>query len=232
MAEKEKKEKKEPVVYVADTESVYLSDKDLEELGMEEQLKTECWLTGLMRAVGPDKIRDEPYFAYNNMPEFISKLETLEDGCLIYFWNLKWDASFILSYLINEEGWTPCINLDDFIEHHTDYYEKETRKYVKEKQVNYHYDDYFPKYGNTWDMRWFPMSYSICVSEMNQWYSVKLRTRNLKTITLLDATKLCPMSLRKAAGEKGFNCVFKKLEMAYSGVNHREFGPVSKQFFV
>ena len=226
MADKEKK----PVnVYVADTESVYLSQDDLEKLGMTEQTKTEPWLLGFMKAVGPDKIRTEPYYAYNNLPEFMDAIESLPSNSLIYFWNLKWDASFILSYLINEEKYTPAVDIDDYLDNAEKFYDKETQCYVDKKVEGRKYDDFYPKYAKPYDFGWQFCVYKICVSEMNQWYSVTIRTKNLKTFTFLDATKLCPMSLRKAAGEEGFNCVFQKLEMSYSGIDHRQYGPVTKK---
>ena len=223
------KEKKPVNVYVADTESVYLSQKDLEELGMKEQTSTEPWLLGLMRAVGPDKIRNEPFFATNNIPEFMDYLEAhVETNSLIYFWNLSWDASFILSYLINEEKYTPAVDIDDYLDNAEKFYDKENHTYVDTKEEGKKYDNFYPKYAKPYDFNYQVCVYKICVSEMNQWYSVTIRTKNMKTFTFLDAAKLCPMPLRDAAGPKGFNCVFEKLEMSYSGLNHRQFGPVKK----
>ena len=88
------KEKKEPIIYVADFETTVLSQDDLKELGMEEQTETEVWSAAIMKSVGPDEIENEPVYVYNNIFEFMSHLERLEDGSIVYFHNLRFDGSY------------------------------------------------------------------------------------------------------------------------------------------
>lgn len=200
------KEKKEPEVYVADFETVVLSKKDLKKLGMTEQTKTEVWSAAIMKAVGPDEIEKEQVFVYNNIYEFMNKLEALEPDSIVYFHNLRFDGSAILSHIINVEHWTPCASLKDYEEMEDE-------------------DDGLT-YGSDFDMRFQPYTYKICVSQMNQWYSLTLRFAD-RTIHILDSAKIFPMTLRELG--EGMGCKFQKLEMKYSGINHREFGEITAE---
>lgn len=197
------KEKKEPIIYVADFETTVLSQDDLKELGMEEQTETEVWSAAIMKSVGPDEIEKEPVYVYNNIFEFMSHLERLEDGSIVYFHNLRFDGSYQLNHIIDVEHWTPCVALDT--------YDPDD-------------EDSVPAYGSSFDQRFQPYSYKCCISKMNQWYSLTLRFEN-KTIQIRDSAKLLPLTLREIG--KGFQTKFQKLEMKYSGIEHRAFGPIT-----
>lgn len=88
------------------------------------------------------------------------------------------------------------------------------------------YNGKAPKYGNNFDMMFQPFSYKACISDMGQWYSVDVNS-NGKIIHFRDSAKLLPLTL-KQIGE-GFDCKYKKLNMEYTGTQHRAFGPITKE---
>lgn len=106
--------KKEPDIWVADFETKVLSKKDLKKLGLKEQTETEIWSAAIMRSVGPDQIENEPVYVFNNVFEFMNFLEyNVPNNSIIYFHNLRFDANYLLSHLINVENWRPCVRLDE-----------------------------------------------------------------------------------------------------------------------
>lgn len=199
-----KKEKKEPECYCFDFETTVYSDKDLKELGLEEQTTSEVWSAAICK-VEEHPTRNMPSLAvYNNIYQFMNHLENyIPDGSLLFVWNLKFDGSYLLNHLIEVENWTPCLNLE-----------------------NYDPEEEPETYGSSYDQRFQPYTYSCVISKMNQWYKISLRFPD-KTIHILDAVKLIPLPLRKAA--KAFNVKVQKEEMKYSGTQHKAFGPITAQ---
>lgn len=201
-AEHKKKEKKEPVIYVADFETTVLSEADLKKYGLEEQAETEVWSAAICKCVEhpePDMVT-----VYNNIYEFFNHLERLEDGAMVYFHNLRFDGSYILNELINE-GFVPATTITDI----GDYYDEEK----------------VPKYANDFEMLFQPNSYKACISNMGQYYSITIRFDS-KTIQIRDSAKLLPLTL-KEIGE-GFQTKYQKLEMEYEGDRHA-FGAITAE---
>ena len=197
-------EKKEPIIYVADFETTVYSKEDLEKLNLEEQEQTEVWSAAIMRSVGPEEIEDEPVYVYNNIFEFMNKLEALENNAIVYFHNLKFDGSYLLNHIIDVENWTPCIALDSY---------------------NAEEDEYegVPTYGSKYDMIFQPYTYAAFISGMNQWYKILLHFDH-KFVELRDSAKLIPSTLADMA--KDFGTKFQKLEMKYDGLEHKAFGAI------
>lgn len=83
-----------------------------------------------------------------------------------------------------------------------------------------------PAYGSKYDMLYQYYSYTASISSMNQWYKVLLHSEN-KFWELRDSAKLLPLTLAQIG--KDFQCRFQKLEMEYSGTQHKAFGPISNE---
>lgn len=197
------KEKKEPVVYVADFETTVLSEEDLKTLGMSEQTETEVWSAAITKAV--EHPRPEDVEVFNNIYEFMNKLETLENNSIVFFHNLKFDGSYILNELISE-GFVPAITVQ------TD----EEGEYDEEA---------IPEYASEFDMLFQPYSYKCVISDMGQFYSITIRFEN-RTIQIRDSAKLLPLTLKEIG--KGFQTQYQKLEMKYEGLRSA-FGTISKE---
>lgn len=197
-------EKKEPIIYVADFETTVYSEEDLKALNLEEQDKTEVWSAAIMRSVGPDDIESEPVYVYNNIFEFMNKLESLENNAIVYFHNLKFDGSYLLNHIIDVENWTPCIALDSYNADDED-------------------DETVPTYGSKYDMIFQPYTYAAFISGMNQWYKILLHFEH-SFVELRDSAKLIPSTLEDMG--KDFDTKFRKLTMKYDGLEHKAFGAI------
>lgn len=201
-----KKEKKPRTYYVADFETTVLSKKQLEEHGLEMQEDTEVWSA----AWCPLKERPEPedVTVVNNIYEFMDWLEHLENRAVVGFVNLKFDGSYILNELINE-GFTPALKLDD----------------IEDDAFAYDEDEKVPEYGSEYEMYRQPYSYKCVISNMGAYYSITIRFENT-TVTIVDVTKVLPMSLREMG--EGFDTKYRKLNMEYTGDMHA-FGEIDAE---
>lgn len=104
-----KREKIEPKVYVADFETTVYSDEDLEKLGLKEQTQTEVWSAAITECElepSPDRVS-----VYNNIYEFMNHIERLENNSIVYFHNLRFDASYLIDFL-EASGYVPVIDID------------------------------------------------------------------------------------------------------------------------
>lgn len=148
-------------------------------------------------AICPVMQRPEPedVDVYNNIYEFIDHLARLEDEAVVFFHNLKFDGSFILDEL-NREGFIAAMSMTN-----PDHYALE------------------------WEMNMTPFSYSVCISNMGQWYNIKIHFDN-KTIEIRDSSKKIPSSLERMG--KDFATKYRKLTMEYEGDRHK-FGYISKE---
>lgn len=203
-----KREKKPRKYFGVDFETTVLNKKQLEERGLDMQDETEVWSV----AWCPVKERPEPedVTVVNNIYQFFEWMESLEDGTVLGFANLKFDGSFILNELIRE-GFTPALKLDD-IENETYAYDEEDKEIV-------------PEYGSVYEMYRQPYSYECVISNMGAYYSITIRFDHT-TITIVDVTKVLPMSLREMG--KGFDTKYRKLNMEYSGDMHA-FGEIDAE---
>lgn len=122
--------------------------------------------------------------------DFFSYFFSKNENSKLYFHNLKFDGSFILSYLLKDLKFEQA-------------YEKMTA------------DGALVKWLDTKDMPNNSIKYSI--SEMGQWYYIIIKKNN-KIIEIRDSLKLLPFSL-DAIG-KSFETKHKKLKMEYEGYRY------------
>lgn len=108
-----------------------------------------------------------------SIEEFIEYISNNLDNNIIYFHNLKFDGSFILNYLINNN-----FQLVD----------KCTQKSTK--------------------------SFSTLISDLGQWFSIKVCFANNHTIEFNDSLKLLPFKVEKIAND--FNLDYQKGKIDYS----------------
>lgn len=147
-------------------------------------------------SICPVKERPEPEdcVVYNNIYEFIDHLSRLEDGSIVFFHNAKFDASFLLVEL-NREGFVQAMNMQ-----RPDHYASE------------------------WELTMSEFSYTMCMSNMGQFYNLKIRFSD-RTIEIRDSSKKIPTTLKQMG--KDFATKYQKLEMEYEG--HKKFDTISKE---
>lgn len=206
--EKERKELTRPV-WVADFETVVYTEAECKQLGIPyPQENTECWSCAIMRSVGPNEIENEDVYVFNNIFEFTQFCEfEVEDNAILYFHNMKFDMSYWLSHLINVEHWTPCLELKE-----DDYCDDD--------------EEVVPVYGSKFSQKFQKYTYSCSISGQNQWYRCYLNFDS-KFIEVRDSAKLIPSTLDEIA--KNFKTKFQKLNIKYSGAQHKAFGPISAE---
>lgn len=126
----------------------------------------------------------------HSIQDFFNYFFNAGENIKLYFHNLKFDGSFILSYLLKE------LKLEQAFEKMTD-------------------DGALVRWKETKEMRNNSIKYSI--SEMGQWYYIIIKKNN-KIIEIRDSLKLLPFSL-DAIG-KSFETEHKKLKMQYAGYRY------------
>lgn len=138
----------------------------------------------------------------HSIADFFDYFFNLNENIKMYFHNLKFDGSFILSYLLKNLQFEQA-------------YEKMTN------------DGALVKWFETKDMKNNTIKYSI--SEMGQWYYIIIKKNN-KIIEIRDSLKLLPFSL-DAIG-KSFDTDHKKLKMKYEGYRYAgcEITPEEQQY--
>lgn len=123
-------------IWVADTETTVEQDPTVQE-------ETEAWSVALCEVT--DRPEPEDVEVYNNMRDYIGRISHMKDGSIIFYHNLKFDASFLLNSL-NKLCFTPAWS----------------HKYPN-------------KYAQDWEQDNMPFTYKVCVSSMGQWYSCRIR---------------------------------------------------------
>lgn len=149
-------------------------------------------------AICPVLKRPEPedVLVYDNIYEFIDHLSALPDHSIVFFHNLSFDGSYILDEL-NLEGFLPAMS-------------------------SYNPDHY----ASNKEMRTQDFTYKVCISQMNQWYSITINFEDGRTIEIWDSAKKIPSKLRGIG--KDFNTKYKKLTMEYEG-KRQKFGRISDE---
>lgn len=132
---------------------------------------------------------------FNNIYQFIDWLSRREPDSIVFFHNLKFDGSFILDEL-NIEGFTPCMSFKNPY-----------------------------KYASDWEMNLGSFTYKVLISDMGQWYSIKIKFED-RMIELRDSAKKIPSTLAQMG--KDFNTKYRKLEMEYEGAR-RAFGTITPE---
>lgn len=126
----------------------------------------------------------------HSIQDFFNYFFSLNENIKMYFHNLKFDGSFILSYLLKDL-------------HYEQAYEKMNG------------DGSLVRWLETKDMKNNSIKYSI--SEMGQWYYIIIKKNN-KIIEIRDSLKLLPFSLESIG--KSFDTEHKKLKMEYEGYRY------------
>lgn len=127
---------------------------------------------------------------FHSIDETFEYLESLNTNLVVYYHNLKFDGSFWLSFLLTKLKYTQAV----------------------EHKSNEQYD---VKFMLDKDMPDKSFKYSI--SDMGQWYDVKIKTNN-HIIELRDSLKLLPFSVKKIG--KSFKTKHQKLDMEYKGFRY------------
>ncbi len=157
---------------------------DFETTVFKGQTYTEVWASGCCELFKDDVM------IFTSIKEQMDYFINLKSNLICYFHNLKFDGSFILSYLMLETDFKCDISID--------YENVNNTRFAEPKQLrNNHY------------------IYSI--SEMGQWYKIILKV-NHKTIEFRDSLKLLPFSLDRIG--KSFHTKHQKLEMEYTGFRY------------
>lgn len=126
----------------------------------------------------------------HSIQDFFNYFFSLNENIKMYFHNLKFDGSFILSYLLKDLKYEQA-------------YEKMNA------------DGSLVRWLETKDMKNKSIKYSI--SEMGQWYYIIIKKNN-KIIEIRDSLKLLPFSLESIG--KSFDTEHKKLKMEYGGYRY------------
>lgn len=165
---------KKPNIYVADFETTVY----------EGQKRTDVWAAALVKIDAPDE--PESVEIFNNLEDFMKRILT-GGAKIVYFHNLKFDGSFIMSWLLNNKKFKPW-----------GYINEDTGKLIW--------------MDKPWKMT--PGHYYYSISAKGLWYNLRICSRGAN-VEIRDSLKLLPFSV-KAIG-KGFETKHKKLEMEYTG---------------
>ena len=136
---------------------------DFETTVYEGQTDTEVWAS----AIADIEDDNDTVFIFGSIDETFDYLSNLDEDCVLYYHNLKFDGNFWLWYLIHE---------------------------LKFKQGYEELDAHTKVMKKARDLDNNEVIYSI--SDMGQWYTVEWKYHGHK-ITLKDSLKLLPFSLRK-----------------------------------
>lgn len=138
----------------------------------------------------------------HSIQDFFKYFFSLNENIKMYFHNLKFDGSFILSYFLKDLK-----------------YEQAYKKMTA--------DGSLVQWVETKDMKNNTIKYSI--SEMGQWYYIIIKKNN-KIIEIRDSLKLLPFSLESIG--KSFDTEHKKLKMEYAGYRYAgcEITPEEQQY--
>lgn len=167
---------KKSVRYMADFETTVYDDQSF----------TEVWAAAIV------ELETEDVKLFGNIWDFMNHCFELAryNNVIIYFHNLKFDVSFILSYLITE------INMPMAIEY----------KGPREHDVRFKADKNMD--NNT---------FKYLCSSLGQWYTLIIKKHN-HMIAFQDSLKLLPFSVERIG--KAFGTKHQKLTMEYKGFRY------------
>ena len=154
---------------------------DFETTVYDGQTDTEVWASALV------EMDTEDVMVFGSIDSTFSFLQAQKENIIVYYHNLKFDGSFILSYLLTELNYEQAYDIIDeekFIVQWRD------DKHMKNKQVKYQ------------------------ISAMGQWYKIVVKTHN-KFIEFRDSVKLLPFKVEEIG--KSFKTKHQKLSMEYKG---------------
>ena len=169
---------------------------DFETTVYEGQERTDVWASALTRLFDPtDHVE-----VFNSLPatyEWI--LKNVHTNCIIYYHNLKFDGDFWVSYLLERGDYTQAYEDKKPL---TVY--EGTRFETKVRQGEFLSDKDMP-----------PGTFKYLISDMGQWYTVKIKRPDGYMIELRDSLKLIPCSVKKMG--KDFKTKHQKTDIEYEG---------------
>lgn len=170
---------------------------DFETTVYEGQECTEVWAAAIV------EIYTEDVKLFHSIGELFDFLFDQQFDSVVYFHNLKFDGSFIVSYLLGELGFTYAAtgSVDDG-----------TFKWVRKNR----------------DMRNRTFRCAIA-AEMGQWYSVVAKSRG-SVVEFRDSLKLLPVSVKRLG--ESFGTRHRKLDMEYEGFRYAgcEITPEEREY--
>lgn len=179
-------------MYIADFETTVEEIPSLQEY-------TEVWAFGIAQLFD----RTEKVVVGNSISLFWKYLQSLKDDFIVvYFHNLKFDGTFILYDLIENQKFSPAFVRD--MDKCTNY--KTAGKFKERKELA-------------------PGEFTTVITDNGIWYSILVRFENI-TIEFRDSLKLLPMSISEMG--PAFNTKHRKLEMDYKA--HKGAGEVIDEF--
>lgn len=153
------------------------------ETTIDNPVKTEVWSAASI--IGGTRNDPSSVAVQTSIGSYMKWLFNQDGDLKVYFHNLKFDGSFILTWLL------------------------ENPKFTCDAEINDGRIEYLNK-NPGYKMPSYSFTYSISAKGM--WYSITIRLKK-KVITIWDSLKLIPLSLAKAA--KAFKTKHQKLEMEY-----------------
>ena len=157
---------------------------DFETTVYEGQKHTEVWASAIV------ELYSEDVKIFKSIDETFEYLSVMKDNVIVYYHNLKFDGSFLLSYLLVDRNFKQAYNKTG--ERINDV------EWQQEKEMK----------NNTF-------KYSI--SDKGQFYTIIIKVNN-KFIEIRDSLKLLPFSVKKIG--KSFETKHKKLDMEYTGFRY------------
>lgn len=142
----------------------------------------------------------EDVFILHSIDETWEYLSSLKSNLIVYFHNLKFDGNFWISFFLNKLHLKQAYTGDGV----------NSCEWKHDKEM----------YNN---------SFKYTISEMGQWYSIKVKI-NDKIIEFRDSLKLLPFSVKEIG--KAFKTKHQKLDMEYKGFRYAgcEIKPEEKKY--
>lgn len=169
---------------------------DFETTVYEGQTDTEVWAVGMVELK-----ENAEAFVLHSLNDFMTVLKQEKQELELYFHNLKFDGSFIVSWLL-QHNFKQAITLE----------------YTKQKvtQSDGTELEFKTVSGGEWakDKDLKNKQFKLLISDAGQWYTITIRYGN-KLIKIYDSLKLLNFSVAKIA--KDFHTKHQKLEMEYVG---------------
>lgn len=158
---------------------------DFETTVYDGQTSTEVWSSALV------KLGSNQVFVLHSIEDTLTFLEDLDEDCILYYHNLKFDGSFWLDLLLKRSGFKQAfVFFND---------EKTAGEWIEDKEM--------PN-----------GSFKYLISKMGQWYTVTIRLDNGHYIFMRDSLKLLPFPLEDVG--KALNTEHRKLTMEYKGYRY------------
>ena len=131
------------------------------------------------------ELHSENVLIFTNIEDTLNYLSLLKENLILYYHNLKFDGAFWIHYLMTKTNYQPW--------------------YTQLSENDYQWNNKF---------KMPPMTYQYTISEMGQWYTIRIATK-YNVIEIRDSLKLLPFNLKKIG--KSFKTKHQKLEMEYEG---------------